>query len=58
MNNIFGYKGGEVMKDRKLDDIIFDEDGEAVVRQQVIDSYYDGTTDNNKNQNNDNQDDN
>ena len=46
------------MKDQKLENIIFDEEGEAIVRQQLLDSYYDGTTDTNKKKENDNQDNN
>ncbi|QOY33896.1 hypothetical protein AWH56_014175 [Anaerobacillus isosaccharinicus] len=36
------------MKDPKFQNTIFDEEGEAVVRQQLLDSYYEGTTDTKK----------
>lgn len=43
-----------MMKDQKFQNMIFDEEGEAVVRQQLLDSYYEGTTDTNKNNDDDN----
>lgn len=33
------------MKDPKYKNTIFDEEGEAIVRQQLLESYYEGTTD-------------
>ncbi|MBU8905177.1 hypothetical protein [Desertibacillus haloalkaliphilus] len=33
------------MKDPKFQGIIYDEDGEALVRQQLIDMYHEGTSD-------------
>ncbi len=36
------------MKDPKYQNTIFDEEGDAVVRQQLLDSYYEGTTDTNR----------
>jgi hypothetical protein len=56
MNNMVVNKGVTLMKDQKLENMIFDEEGEAIVRQQLLDSYYDGTTDTQKNQDKDNQD--
>ena len=32
------------MKDPKYQQTIFDEEGEALIRQQLLDSYYEGTT--------------
>ena len=36
------------MKDQPFKNMIFDEEGDAVTRQQLIDSYYDGTTESKK----------
>lgn len=44
------------MKDPKFQNTIFDEEGEAVVRQQLLDSYYEGTTDTKKRDENELQD--
>lgn len=43
------------MKNPKYQNTIFEEEGEAIVRQQVIDSYYEGTTDTKKRQDVENQ---
>lgn len=40
------------MKDQKFQNVIFDEDGEAVIRQQLLDSYYEGTTETKKREDN------
>ncbi|MFN7250655.1 MAG: hypothetical protein ACK4M9_07625 [Anaerobacillus sp.] len=44
------------MKKENFHNTIFDEDGDAIVRQQLLDSYYEGTTDTNKNDENERQD--
>ncbi|MCT8137380.1 hypothetical protein H1D32_06240 [Anaerobacillus sp. CMMVII] len=36
------------MKDSKFQSTIFDEEGDAIVRQQLLDSYYEGTADTKK----------
>ncbi|WP_169819219.1 hypothetical protein [Anaerobacillus arseniciselenatis] len=46
------------MKDQQPGNMIFDEEGEAIVRQQLLDSYYDGTTDSHKKNDTDNKDNN
>jgi t-SNARE complex subunit (syntaxin) len=49
-------KGGVTMKKDNFQNTIFDEDGDAIVRQQLLDSYYEGTTDTKKNDENERQD--
>lgn len=43
------------MKKPKYLNTIFEKEGEAIVRQQLIDSYYEGTTDTKKRQDEENQ---
>ncbi len=44
MNNMIENGGVVMMKDPKNQSFIFDEEGDEIVRQQLLDSYYDGIT--------------
>lgn len=37
-----------LLKEQEIKNIIFDEEGEAIIRQQLLDSYYEGTTETKK----------